>query len=212
MSSLFSYSALWAQESGKVNVVSGQISLKNLIQEIEKQTDYTFVFDNSIPLSLVVSIKGGSENIQVLLRQALGKSDIKYEIVSKQIILRKDPEKSERQITGTVKDEHGEAVIGASVKVKTQRRPAPAGRSTGEGTRAGAASAARSGAGQRTRNVTTERITSGQIRTGRNGRYDQRRSQGTGAARRNDPINSGRSVTINSNMTDENGDDYEELF
>ena len=116
--SLFSYSVLWAQESGKVNVASGQISLKNLIQEIEKQTDYTFVFDNSIPLSLVVSIKGGSENIQVLLRQALGKSDIKYEIVSKQIILRKDPEKSERLITGTVKDEHGEAVIGASVKVK----------------------------------------------------------------------------------------------
>lgn len=118
VSSLFSYSVLWAQESGKVNVASGQISLKNLIQEIEKQTDYTFVFDNSIPLSLVVSIKGGSENIQVLLRQALGKSDIKYEIVSKQIILRKDPEKSERLITGTVKDEHGEAVIGASVKVK----------------------------------------------------------------------------------------------
>lgn len=97
-------------------------------------------------------------------------------------------------------------------RINTQRRPASAGRSTGEGTRAGAASAARSGVGQRTRNVTTERITSGQIRTGRNGRYDQRRSQGTGAARRNDPINSGRSVTINSNMTDENGDDYEELF
>ena len=52
--SLFSYSVLWAQESGKVNVASGQISLKNLIQEIEKQTDYTFVFDNSIPLSRII--------------------------------------------------------------------------------------------------------------------------------------------------------------
>ena len=98
--SLFSYSVLWAQESGKVNVASGQISLKNLIQEIEKQTDYTFVFDNSIPLSRIVSLKGGSQYLSDVLKQAFDKSDIAYEIVGKQIVLQKVQTKTNRTICG----------------------------------------------------------------------------------------------------------------
>lgn len=106
------------QKETKVNIAARQISLKNLIQAVEKQTDYTFVFDNSIPLSRIVSLKGGSQYLSDVLKQAFDKSDIAYEIVGKQIVLQKVQTKTNRTISGVVKDEQGEAVIGASVLVK----------------------------------------------------------------------------------------------
>ena len=53
-----------------------------------------------------------------MLKQAFDKSDIAYEIVGKQIVLQKVQTKTNRTISGVVKDEQGEAVIGASVLVK----------------------------------------------------------------------------------------------
>lgn len=47
---LCSYQGVWAQESGHVSIPAGQITLQNLIRQIEKQTDYSFVFDSSINL------------------------------------------------------------------------------------------------------------------------------------------------------------------
>ena len=81
LGSLLSSPSLWAQKETKVNIAARQISLKNLIQAVEKQTDYTFVFDNSIPLSRIVSLKGGSQYLSDVLKQAFDKSDIAYEIV-----------------------------------------------------------------------------------------------------------------------------------
>ena len=118
LGSLLSSPSLWAQKETKVNIAAKQISLKNLIQAVEKQTDYTFVFDNSIPLSRIVSLKGGSQYLSDVLKQAFDKSDIVYEIVGKQIVLQKVQAKTNRTISGVVKDEQGEAVIGASVLVK----------------------------------------------------------------------------------------------
>lgn len=118
LGSLLSSPSLWAQKETKVNIAARQISLKNLIQAVEKQTDYTFVFDNSIPLSRIVSLKGGSQYLSDVLKQAFDKSDIAYEIVGKQIVLQKVQTKTNRTISGVVKDEQGEAVIGASVLVK----------------------------------------------------------------------------------------------
>lgn len=43
---------------------------------------------------------------------------LQYEIVGKQIVLQKVQTKTNRTISGVVKDEQGEAVIGASVLVK----------------------------------------------------------------------------------------------
>mgnify|MGYP000413624052 CR=1 FL=1 len=71
LGSLLSSPSLWAQKETKVNIAARQISLKNLIQAVEKQTDYTFVFDNSIPLSRIVSLKGGSQYLSDVLKQAL---------------------------------------------------------------------------------------------------------------------------------------------
>lgn len=88
-------------------------------------------------------------------------------------------------------------------KINTQRRTGPAQGRT-------AAGSARTASSQRTRNVTTERISQGQGRGVSGAHYDEGRAHRAGT-HRND-ARTGRSVTINSNMTQENTDDYEELF
>ncbi len=88
-------------------------------------------------------------------------------------------------------------------KINPQRR-------TGAAPGRTSAAGARTVSGQRTRNVTTERISTGQERTLQGAHRDEGRGQRPGT-HRND-ARTGRSVTINSNMTEENTDDYEELF
>lgn len=117
---LFSYSTVLAQNSGNINIPAGKITLKSLIQQIEKQTDYSFVFDNSISLNETLLLKGGVKDINSILKQAFQGNKITFEIVGSQVILKKAKEAilSEKKIIGTVMDEQGEPVIGASIRVK----------------------------------------------------------------------------------------------
>lgn len=117
---LLSYSTANAQNSGNINIPVGQTTLKSLIQQIEKQSDYSFVFDNSISLNETLSLKGGNKDIGSILKQAFQGKDIAFEIVGQQIILKKALKsvQPEKKITGTVVDELGEPVIGASIRVK----------------------------------------------------------------------------------------------
>lgn len=117
---LFSYSTVLAQNSGNINIPAGKMTLKSLIQQIEKQTDYSFVFDNSISLNETLLLKGGVKDINSILKQAFQGNKITFEIVGSQVILKKAKEAilSEKKIIGTVMDEQGEPVIGASIRVK----------------------------------------------------------------------------------------------
>lgn len=54
---LCSYQGVWAQKDGSVNIAAGQITLQDLIRQIEKQTDYSFVFDSSINLKQTLTVK-----------------------------------------------------------------------------------------------------------------------------------------------------------
>lgn len=86
---LGSYQGVWAQESGHVSIPAGQITLQNLIRQIEKQTDYSFVFDNSINLEQTFTLKSTSgKDVQTVLKQALKESSITFKIVGTQIILK----------------------------------------------------------------------------------------------------------------------------
>lgn len=117
---LFSYSTAAAQNVGNINFPAGQITLKSLIQQVEKETDYSFVFDNSINLNQLFSIKSNSKDIQLILKQAFDGKDVTYEIVGKQIILKKIQKSNsiEKKIIGTVTDEQGEPIIGATIQIK----------------------------------------------------------------------------------------------
>jgi TonB-linked SusC/RagA family outer membrane protein len=108
----------YSQNSNRVVCNNEQITIINLIKKIEKQTEYTFVFDNTIPLSNVVNIKAGTYKVETLLDQAFGKNGITYQFVEKQILLKKAVVKQPRRLSGVVVDDQGKPIIGATVKIK----------------------------------------------------------------------------------------------
>lgn len=117
---LCSYQGVWAQESGHVSIPAGQITLQNLIRQIEKQTDYSFVFDSSINLEQTLTLKSTSgKDVQTVLKQALSQSGITFKVAGSQIILKGAATgKEKKDISGVITDENGEPVIGATVRLK----------------------------------------------------------------------------------------------
>ncbi|WP_080905549.1 TonB-dependent receptor [Parabacteroides sp. Marseille-P3160] len=103
------------------------ISLRQAIEEIEQISGYTFFYDaNTIDFSKKVNLDANNEELHAVLSEMLSSVDLDYEIRGKQIVLyaREKANSSINQqqqsirITGVVKDQRGEAIIGASVTEK----------------------------------------------------------------------------------------------
>ena len=112
----------------KVTVVSDRISTGKVINEIEKQTDYLFVYDmNEVNLKRNVKVHAQDKPVAEVLNEVFEGTDIYYAMEGKNIMLmNKAKEKaSEKQaddnkVTGYIKDMAGEPIIGANVTIKGQ--------------------------------------------------------------------------------------------
>ena len=103
------------------------ISIGQLINQIEKQTDYLVVFRNrEVDTERTIRVQEKSGKVISYLKNAFEGTDISYEFTNKYILLSKknhsdavnDNQQLNRKIKGTVKDNNGEPVIGANVSVK----------------------------------------------------------------------------------------------
>ena len=103
------------------------ISIGQLINQIEKQTDYLVVFRNrEVDTERTIRVQEKSGKVISYLKDAFEGTDISYEFTNKYILLSKknhsdavnDNQQLNRKITGTVKDNNGEPVIGANVSGK----------------------------------------------------------------------------------------------
>lgn len=114
-------------QHAKINISKNTLSLRELITEIEEQTDYLFVFsDLEINLSNRIKVNARNQSVDEVLKQAFSGSPIVYEFANNYISLRTRSEaekllilqQHKKTITGTVTDEHGEPIIGANVMEK----------------------------------------------------------------------------------------------
>ena len=79
------------------------------------------MLDQTVDQSQKVSVEARQESLDAILKKAFAGKQISYEVVGKQIILkisRNSQSSQSRKISGTVKDQNGESVIGANVSVK----------------------------------------------------------------------------------------------
>jgi len=116
---LFLVNNIFAQTS-KIDLALRNATLKEFIQNIERKTEYTFVLDNSIDQNQRVTIEAKQETLDNILRKALS-GRLSYEIVGRQIILKlatQTNNQTQKNISGTVVDINGDAVIGANIRVK----------------------------------------------------------------------------------------------
>ena len=119
----------------EVTVNVENVSLKEAIKNIEKQTQIPFVYSNRINLKGKVSLNAERTKLSSVLDRLLLPSKITYRVINEQIVLTSEKEQNSTKgespshsmielmppsvpvivITGRVVDDKGEPLIGASV-------------------------------------------------------------------------------------------------
>jgi len=115
---IFSIS-LKAQQRLELNLKD--VSIERVIKEIEKKTNYSFMFDSSLDLTEKVNVEYKDELINNILNSLFTGKGITYEISGNQIVLKKGvltQDIPKKTVAGTILDVKNEPLIGVSVVVK----------------------------------------------------------------------------------------------
>jgi len=102
------------------------VSLMKVVSQIEKQTNYLFVFDEQvIDMKKLVTIFVKDSKVEDVLAKILEGSNVDFKIEGKNIVLKKKSTSTKIQstpkithISGVVLDDNGETIIGASIMEK----------------------------------------------------------------------------------------------
>ncbi|MEM7381997.1 MAG: SusC/RagA family TonB-linked outer membrane protein, partial [Bacteroidota bacterium] len=131
MVSLFQIQAHTYSQTKKVSLDMSDATVAAVIYEIESLSDFKFLLNRrDVDVDRKVSIKVKKKSIAFILNRVFKGTDVEYEVLQKQIILRSkksnlDAAKDnsidlsnnivQTQVTGTVTDEEGEPLLGANV-------------------------------------------------------------------------------------------------
>ncbi|MDR1763134.1 MAG: SusC/RagA family TonB-linked outer membrane protein [Dysgonamonadaceae bacterium] len=114
-----------ASQITRVSISANNVPLRGVISEIEKQTDYLFVYDQSeVNVKQQVSVEAREKTVAEVLTNVLKNTDIIYAMEGENIMLMRRTidnsanQQPVRKISGTVLDASGEPLVGASVVEK----------------------------------------------------------------------------------------------
>lgn len=113
-------------QSVNVTVSAKNQTIKQVLSQIEHQTKYLFIADESVNLSKVVTVERKNVPLKTLLAEVLTNNGYSYRIDGHHVIVsQKGANNKDRQATGrktkvsgTVKDENGAALMGATIRVE----------------------------------------------------------------------------------------------
>lgn len=125
-------SATVYSQQTKLSLNANNISIKEVLYQIESKSDYRFIYEvGKINVDKKVSIHVKEKTIDYILSNVFGKEGVKYEITDHNLILINPTEKSksvapaisigqqkQKRISGTVVDSNGQPIIGANVVEK----------------------------------------------------------------------------------------------
>lgn len=123
---LFTISGLFSlgahTQTSKVSINAQSINLQDAISQIEKQTNYLFVYSPSeVSLNKKVTLNLKDKSVEEALSAVFENTNISYRIEGNSVLLMKqDPvqQSSRKKITGTIVDEMGEPLIGATINIQ----------------------------------------------------------------------------------------------
>jgi TonB-linked SusC/RagA family outer membrane protein len=107
-------------QNQKITLPQKQITLRAAFEEIEKQTDLTVAYNEAvINVNRSISVNISAKSLPEAMNAILKDTQTTFKLQGKQIIIVPAPETvPERRYSGTVTDEKGEPIIGASIAVK----------------------------------------------------------------------------------------------
>jgi TonB-linked SusC/RagA family outer membrane protein len=111
-------------QKATVNLEMRNQTVKEVLDEIEEQSDFSFFFNiKHVDLHRRVSVVAKKSDIFKVLETVFAGTDVRYSVVDRKIILSTEKQEiqqinQDKKVTGVIKDQHGEPVIGANVSVK----------------------------------------------------------------------------------------------
>ncbi|GAA4785162.1 SusC/RagA family TonB-linked outer membrane protein [Olivibacter ginsenosidimutans] len=95
-------------------------TLSNVLKELNKQTHVEFVYSSMAETDKAVSIRANNEALSQILRSLLNHTDLGYEVVGNQVVIKKGTSTTVRQqpIRGRVTSTNGETLPGVNVTIK----------------------------------------------------------------------------------------------
>ena len=122
-------------QQSEISLNMNNVTIKTVISEIEKTSDYVFLIEDEAKLELnkIASIHSNKESINTILKLLLNGTDLEYTVVERQVSVYKstspkqtektiksrvEVEQQKKQITGNISDEKGEPIIGANIVEK----------------------------------------------------------------------------------------------
>lgn len=115
-------------QNARVTINKRNVSLKEVLNEIERQTDYLFIYSNEVNTNENVSVKSKEQAVANVLNKLLKDKNVDYTMEGNHIILavKKNEGKEEmesaevqqqqkKEITGRIVDAAGIPVIGANI-------------------------------------------------------------------------------------------------
>lgn len=100
-------------------------TLKSVVEWIEKNSQFIFIYDTDLDLSHRVNVDVHNKPVEEILKQIFSGTNLEYNIRNRQVMIRKAEVKAARvnqvvqqekvTIKGTVTDIKGEAIIGANI-------------------------------------------------------------------------------------------------
>lgn len=133
LSSQFFASAVAAQ-SVNVKLTLNNSTVADVIEKLHRQTGYEFSYDAGILSEKLtnVSVDAKNERIETVLSQVFGKSDITFRVLNNRVFLKSNKklemqmstlanttqQPRARKVSGTINDNKGEPIIGATIVEK----------------------------------------------------------------------------------------------
>lgn len=115
-------------QNARVVINKKNTPIEKILSEIEKQTDYLFIYNNEVKTQQTASINATNQPVSQVLNKLFRDTDIGYTMEGSHIILytsnnkeravKETTQQGNKTITGKVVDAKGEPLIGVSVIVK----------------------------------------------------------------------------------------------
>ncbi|MDD5184978.1 MAG: TonB-dependent receptor [Paludibacter sp.] len=110
-------------QTAKINLKFTNGTVKDVLEEIEHQTNLSFMYDNDVfKVNRKISIEAENETLKSIVEKLISGENLKYEMVNRYIVITSTKETTANQqgkkVTGKVTDSSGATLPGVSVVVK----------------------------------------------------------------------------------------------
>ena len=111
-------------QTGKVNLKVKSGTVKDVIEEIERQTNLSFMYDNNIfKVDRTISIDAENESVKSIIEMLISGQNLKYELLNRYIVITSANSSSsatqqQKSVSGKVTDSSGASLPGVSVVIK----------------------------------------------------------------------------------------------